>query len=80
MEANIKVQVFAVLKEFYDENFAVGDLQSIDHLKAHLIALKPEALNILNKSRFAINNKFVNNNTKINYGDTIYVMPPSSGG
>ena len=76
----MKIKVFAILKEFYEEDFTVENFSSIEQLKFFLIEQNPQASDILNKSRFAINNKFVTSDTPINYGDTIYIMPHSSGG
>ncbi|WP_448698786.1 MoaD/ThiS family protein [Mucilaginibacter sp. AW1-3] len=75
------IQVFAVLKEHFDKEFEVGgDIHDIATLKDHLLKLNAEAGNILQISRFAVNNEFVNLDYAIKSNDTICIFPPSSGG
>lgn len=75
------IQTFAALKDFFSNQFEVLDnLKAISDLKALLIKQNPEAQNILNLSRFAVNHTFVNLDFEIKHNDTICIIPPSSGG
>jgi molybdopterin synthase sulfur carrier subunit len=76
----MNIKVFAVLKEFFEDYNDVEDLHTIEDVKGHLLRINPGALHLLNSCRFAVNNTFVSLNTTIHHDDTIYVMPPSSGG
>lgn len=76
----MNIKVFAILKEFFEEDLQVEELATIADLKNHLILMNPQALPILENCRFAINHTFVPLDTNINQHDTIYIMPPSSGG
>lgn len=77
----MKVEVFAVLKDFYDKRFTVdAALQDIDALKRYLIARNPEAASVLNACRFAVNDELVSSHYNLKADDNISVIPPSSGG
>ena len=77
----MKIQVFAVLKEYFDKEFELADdIKDIGELKTRLSCLNQEADGVLNISRFAINNEFVNSDHVIQAHDTICIFPPSSGG
>ena len=75
------VQVFAALKDFFDKEFEVDEsIKTLLDLRHSLILSKPEAENILNNCRFAVDEEFVDMNYKLNTNDTIAIIPPSSGG
>ncbi len=75
------IQTFAVLKDYFSNHFQVVEkLNLISDLKYFLIKQNPDAENILNLSRFAVNNTLVNLDFEIKYDDTICIIPPSSGG
>jgi len=75
------IQVFAVLKEHFDKEFELNaDITDIAGLQNHLSKLNTEAGGILQISRFAVNNQFVDQDYIIKANDTICVFPPSSGG
>lgn len=74
------IKLFAVLKEYFEEAYEVRDIKTIGALRTHLVEINPDAQTILNSCRFAINNHFVPLDTSLNDQDTIFVMPPSSGG
>jgi len=77
----MKIQVFAVLKEYFDKEFELGDdIQDIASLQGHLARLNTEAQGILQLCRFAVHDEFVEENYKITKNDTICIFPPSSGG
>ena len=77
----MKVTVYAVLKDYFDPSFQLDEkLTSIEALKNKLEQIKPQAAAVLNSSRFAVNDEFVNLDFKIKEDDSISVLPPSSGG
>lgn len=77
----MKVTVYAVLKDYFDPSFQLDEkLTSIEALKNKLEQIKPQAAAVLNASRFAVNDEFVNLDFKIKEDDSISVLPPSSGG
>jgi sulfur-carrier protein len=77
----MRIQVFAVLKDHFEKEFEVHtNVADADALRNLLIQLKPEAQNILNSCRFAVNDEFVEMNFKLKSNDTIVILPPSSGG
>jgi len=77
----MKIQVFAVLKEYFDKEFELAEeIKDISTLKERLSSLNKEADGVLNISRFAVNNEFVNPDYAIQAHDTICIFPPSSGG
>ncbi|MGI4021231.1 MAG: MoaD/ThiS family protein [Janthinobacterium lividum] len=75
------IQVFAVLKDFFDKEFQVlGSIKNISELKQQLATKNPEAANVLELCRFAVHDEFVEQDYPINIHDTICIIPPSSGG
>lgn len=77
----MKVTVYAVLKDYFDPSFTVEDKpSSIKELKLKLEQIKPQAATVLNASRFAVNDEFVNMDFKIKEDDDIAILPPASGG
>lgn len=77
----MKVEVFAVLKDHFEKEFEVdASITNTTELRNFLIQSRPEATNILNSCRFAVNYEFVDMNFKLETHDTIVILPPSSGG
>jgi molybdopterin synthase sulfur carrier subunit len=77
----MKIQVFAVLKDYFDKEFELSDdIYDIASLQNHLSHLNTEADGVLKISRFAVHNEFVDQNYAIKQNDTICIFPPSSGG
>ncbi len=78
----IKIQVFASLRDYFDETF---DLEVAEGLNISdildIISIKsPMAIPVLRKCRVAINENFVAENYKIGEADHLFIIPPSSGG
>lgn len=77
----MKIQVFAVLKDYFDREFELGDdVTDVASLQAKLTSLNNEATGILKLCRFAVHNEFVDQNYTLTNNDTICIFPPSSGG
>jgi molybdopterin converting factor small subunit len=74
------VKVFAILKEYYQELFELKGITTVAQLKDHLLYKNPGAENIIKTSRYARNDHFIDLNTIVEEHETIYVLPPSSGG
>ena len=75
------IQTFAALKDYFSNPYQVlENFSLIAELKTFLIQQNPEAENMLNLSRFAVNDTFVDLDFEINKNDIISIIPPSSGG
>ena len=77
----MKVNVYAILKEHFEPSFTVTEeISSVAQLRLKLAEMQPEAKDILQASRFAVNNEFIDNDFKLSVHDNIAVLPPASGG
>ena len=77
----MKIEVYAILKEYFEKQFIVQEqIESIDSLREYLSLQKPEATNILQSCRFAVDDEFVSDTYQLKENDTISIIPPSSGG
>lgn len=77
----MKVQVFAVLKDYFEKEFLVTDgFQTTAALKEYLTQYNPAAAGILNICRFAVDNEFIDNHFELKPNDTVCIIPPASGG
>ncbi|MDQ2719893.1 MAG: MoaD/ThiS family protein [Bacteroidota bacterium] len=82
MEINITIQVFAVLKEYFEEKFEMNfPFQSSCTTILELLGKRhPQAMGLLSKCRVASEEAILDNDYTINHNDKIYIIPPSSGG
>jgi molybdopterin synthase sulfur carrier subunit len=70
-----------MLKDYFEKEFVIAHpIDDVLTLKTHLIEQNPRAKDILDISRFAVNNDFVELNQSLKQNDNISIMPPSSGG
>jgi sulfur-carrier protein len=78
----MKIQVFAILKDFYSETFEIdgAGIKSIEDLKHQLSNINRSATQILESCRFAVNEEFVKVNYQLKEDEHVYIIPPSSGG
>lgn len=78
----IKIKTFANLKDYLPEEFKmnVEENTSIRDLKELLIRRYPQIQSILDNSRFAINEEFVEDVAIIRKNQIVYIIPPVSGG
>jgi sulfur-carrier protein len=82
MEIKITIQVFAVLKEYFEEKFEINisEQSSCMAILSLLGKLQPQATGLLSKCRVASEEAILDNNYTFNNNDKIYIIPPSSGG
>lgn len=78
----IKVHFFAGLKRYFPNHQTI-DSESMDSLQdviQHLKVLQPEASELLDSCRIAVDENFVPLKTVITDVKEVFVIPPSSGG
>ena len=77
----MKVQVFAVLKDYFEKEFELtGKIENTSSLTERLSTHNPAATGMLNICRFAVNDEFIDNTYQLKEDDTICIIPPASGG
>lgn len=77
----MKIIVFAALKEYFSSGFTPNkNIANITELFDLLTEEKPECKALLSKSRFAVNDTFINPEYQFNGTETVSIIPPSSGG
>ncbi|MDH4263753.1 MAG: MoaD/ThiS family protein [Spirochaetia bacterium] len=78
----INVRTYAALKDHFTDSFRLNVSQdsTIDDMKKKLKQIKPSSADLLEKCRFAINQEFAACAARLTSGDTIDILPPSSGG
>jgi molybdopterin converting factor small subunit len=74
--------MYAALKDHFNDslNMSFSQGATIFDIKKELVKMKPLIAALLDKCRFAINHEFVSCETRLNEGDIIDILPPSSGG
>lgn len=77
----MKIKIYAVLKDYFPATLELNlDITAISELKTALEKQNPSAKAILKLSRFAVDDAFVSLDFALKGGETISVIPPSSGG
>jgi molybdopterin synthase sulfur carrier subunit len=77
----VRVQTFAALRDYFPKDFEMewgGD--TIRTLRQALATRNLDAIKILQASRAAVNDEFVDDAFKLREGNVIFFYPPSSGG
>jgi len=79
---SIKIICFAGLRKFFGSETSVFIEQHSSYSKVieELKKLNPEATEVLSSCRIAVNEEFVNLDELMKSEDTLYLIPPSSGG
>ena len=79
---NLKIVCFAGLRKYFGSEAMIPVESGSTYAKIidELILLKPDAKEILTSSRIAVNEKFVSLTDTIKSGNTLFLIPPSSGG
>lgn len=79
---SVKIKCFAGLRKFFGSEVTVlvePDSSYIKVIEA-LQLLNPEATEILSSCRIAVNEDFVQLSETMKQEDTLFLIPPSSGG
>jgi len=77
----MKIEVYAILKDYFDKQFVVKEqIEDVNTLKEYLSKQKPDAKDILRSCRFAVDDEFVSDTYQLKENDSISIIPPSSGG
>lgn len=78
----LKIRTYASVKEILGDNIELeleGGI-TIEGLRKKIIAMKPEAMGLINICRFAVNETIVNDKTQIKEDEHVHIIPPASGG
>ena len=77
----MNIEVFAALKDYLPKRFTLDEsFASVSELRVHLGKLYPGSTPLLQLSRFAKDDEFVDDDVPLAMGDNISIIPPSSGG
>ena len=79
---DIKVNVFANLKDHYDPVFTL-ELPSdarVENLLAQLAQQHPASQGVLRACRIAVGEDLVDKNYSLTENEEVFLLPPSSGG
>lgn len=81
-KTKIKIVCFAGLRKYFgsETTVQVESKSTYSKIIDELILLKPEAQEILKSSRIAVNEEFVSLNETMKSENTLFLIPPSSGG
>jgi len=82
MNTTIQVTCFAALRKFFDPqlNIRLTLPTAYDSLISELKKLNPDATEILDNCRIAVNEQFVPRDELKITDEPVYLIPPSSGG
>ena len=81
----MKIKYFAWIKDITlcdQENLSKNEIKNIENLKLYLSNKYPNLKKHIDKDylRFAINQEYITDNTKLKNTDEIAIFPPVSGG
>jgi molybdopterin synthase sulfur carrier subunit len=77
----MKVFLYAMLKDYFDHEVMLQQpVHTIDELKEKLLSKNESARDLLESCRFAVNDRFIDNNYIFQTHDVISILPPASGG
>lgn len=81
-ETSFKIVCFAGLKKFFGDEVSISKQLPVSYLEIinELKELRPEASEILEHCRIAVNQEFVLMDSIKADGSMIFIVPPSSGG
>lgn len=79
---NIKIVCFAGLRKYFGSETSVFIEPGSTYLKVieELSLLNPEAKEVLTSCRIAVNEEFVSMSEPMKSENTLFIIPPSSGG
>lgn len=77
----MKVFLYAMLKDYFDHEVWLKEpVHSVDELKERLLTVNEGARELLESCRFAVNDRFIENDYIFQTHDIISILPPASGG
>ena len=77
----ITLEFYAELKDHFPAKLEVDEqVNDVRELRAYLSDKDLSALMLLARCRFAVDDTFVDDGHALGEGDTVLVIPPSSGG
>lgn len=78
----IKIVCFAGLRKYFgaETSVAVEPEATYSDVVTELVTANPEAGEVLKSCRIAVNEEFVPLSEKLKSVDTLFLIPPSSGG
>ncbi|QGY45963.1 hypothetical protein GM418_20505 [Maribellus comscasis] len=78
----IKIVCFAGLQKYFgaETSVAVEPEATYSDVVTELVTANPEAEEVLNSCRIAVKEEFVSLSDKLESVDTLFLIPPSSGG
>lgn len=77
----MKVFLYAMLKDYFEHEVRLQrPVSTVDELKETLLLQNENARDLLESCRFAVNDRFVDNNYIFQTHDIISILPPASGG
>jgi molybdopterin synthase sulfur carrier subunit len=78
----LKIRTYASIKELLGESFEIEVKNgcTIEELKKKIAVMNPEAAELMNICRFAVNESIVNEKTEIKEYEHVHIIPPASGG
>lgn len=82
METTLKVQVFAVLRDYFPSPISIvlPEKATAKMVLDELSKLRPEAAGIIRKCRVALTDTILDHGALVGENGEIYILPPSSGG
>lgn len=77
----MRIEVYAMCRDYFERSFTLNEpVNNLVELRNALLKINPEAGQILQLSRFAANDSFIDENYILQSNDQISIIPPSSGG
>ncbi len=70
-----------MLKDYFDHEVWLPEpVSTVDELKERLLLQNESARDLLESCRFAVNDRFIDNNYIFQRHDIVSILPPASGG
>ncbi len=70
-----------MLKDYFDHEVWMQEpVRTVDELKVSLLLRNENARELLDNCRFAVNDRFIDNNYIFQSHDVVSILPPASGG
>ncbi|MBX9852106.1 MAG: MoaD/ThiS family protein [Cytophagaceae bacterium] len=78
----VNIIVFGILKDFFSSGveLEINESDTILQVINQLRDFKKESADVLSRCRFAVHENFIDKDYLLKNGETIFIIPPSSGG